>query len=104
MNIAVSADDKNLDSQVSEQFEQCIYLLIINVDDLSIVVIKNAELHTNSSNENLAKKILEYNCEAVITGTMNSLAFDILADAGVTRLMGFDCSVEEALELMNKRR
>jgi predicted Fe-Mo cluster-binding NifX family protein len=102
MNIAVAADGKNLDSEVSEKFEQCLYLLIINVDDKSIIVIKNDELHTVPSEKDLIAKVLQYDCEAVITGTMNSIAFDMFSDAGVTKLMGYDCLVKESLELMNR--
>lgn len=102
MNIAVAADGKNLDSQVSEQFEQCLYLLIINLNDLSIIEIKNDESHTISSIEDLANKVLKYDCEAIVTGTMNSVAFNIFSDAGVTKFLGSDCSVEESFERIKK--
>ena len=48
-------------------------------------------------------KILEYNCEAVITGNINQTAFNILADAYVTRYYGYGHSVKDALELSEKR-
>lgn len=103
MNIAVTAEGESLDSQVSEKFEQCFYLLIINVDDLTVTVIKKAELLGTSLAENLAHKILEFNCEAVITGDISQAAFNILADAFVTRYFGFGHSVKVALELSEKR-
>ncbi|MFA6941424.1 MAG: NifB/NifX family molybdenum-iron cluster-binding protein [Clostridiaceae bacterium] len=102
MNIAVAADGKNLDSKVSEEFEQCLYLLIVNMDDLGITAVKNNELSESSTGENLAKEVLKYDCEALITGKIKPLAFDILADACVTRFIGDHNLVQNALELMEK--
>ncbi|WP_406541801.1 hypothetical protein [Clostridium ljungdahlii] len=41
MNIAVAAEGENLNSIVSDKFEKCLYLLIVNMNDLSIKTIKN---------------------------------------------------------------
>lgn len=102
MNIAVAADGKSLASKVSEEFERCLYLLIVNMDDLSIRVIKNEELSENSSGENLAGEVLRYDCEALITGKIKPLAFNLLADAFVTRFLGVGRSVQNALDLMER--
>jgi predicted Fe-Mo cluster-binding NifX family protein len=99
MNIAVATEGKSLDSQVSEKFEKCVYLLVVNTNDLSITAINNDEL----SEENLANEILKHDCEALITGNIEETAFDILADACVTRFYGIGYSVEKALELMDNR-
>lgn len=101
MNIAVAAEGKSLDSKVSDEFEGCLYLLIVNMKDSSITVIEN-ELSERASGENLARAVLAYHCEALITGEIRSPAFNILADAYVTRLFGAGHSVEKALELMEK--
>jgi predicted Fe-Mo cluster-binding NifX family protein len=103
MNIAVAAEGKSLDSQVSEKFEKCLHLLIVNMNDLSITAIKNDESFGNSSGENLANEVLKYDCEALITGNIESTPFDILADAGISRFLGVGHSVQKALELMEKR-
>ena len=60
-------------------------------------------LSVPSPEENLALKVLEHNCEALITGTINQTAFNILADAQVTRYFGAGHSVKAALELSGKR-
>ncbi|MDV3428219.1 MAG: hypothetical protein LIR50_14575 [Bacillota bacterium] len=103
MNIAVAADGKSLDSKVSEKFEECLYLLIVNMDDLSITAIKNNEPE-NSSGENLAGEVLKHDCEALISGKIKQEAFNILADAYVTRYSGADNSVQNALEMMGKNK
>ncbi|WP_088227482.1 NifB/NifX family molybdenum-iron cluster-binding protein [Desulfosporosinus sp. FKB] len=102
MNIAVAADGKSLDSRVSEQFERCSYLLIVNMNDLSITVIKNNKSLEYSSAESLASEVLKHDCEALITGKIESLAFNILADANVTRFCSAGSSVQNALNLMEK--
>ena len=103
MNIAVTTDGESIDSQVSEKFELCLYLLIVNMNDLTITVINKDLLLGTSPEKDLAYKVLEYNCEAVITGNINQTAFDILADAFVTRYFGVGHSAKDALELSEKR-
>ena len=102
MNIAVAAEGRSLDSKVSDEFAGCLYLLIVNMKDLSITVIKNDHLSAGTSAENLARAVLSYHCEALITGEIRPPAFNILADAYVTRLLGAGHSVAKALELMEK--
>ena len=101
MYLAMAMDGKNLDSDVSQRFEACKYLLLVETDDLSIKVIENkAEL----SAESLAEKIIAAACEGVITGLFDQPeAFDILADACITRYLGTGHSGKAALDLMKKR-
>jgi predicted Fe-Mo cluster-binding NifX family protein len=99
MNIAVAADGQNLNSDVSEQFESCKYLLIVNMYELSIIAIKNED---DLSGEKLANEVVKYHCEAIITGKLNPKTFDILAEACVTRYLGLGHSVKNSLGLMEK--
>lgn len=102
MNIAITADGQSFDSKVSEEFERCFYLLIVNMDDSSITAIKNDKLSESSSAESLTSEVLKHDCEALITGKIKPLAFNILADAYVTRLFGAGILVQNALDLMEK--
>lgn len=104
MNIAVTANGESLDSQVSEQFETCSYILIVNMDDLTVTPISRNENSGTSPDEKLARIVLDYNCEAVITGNIYQTAFDILTDAFVTRYYGAGHSVREALELSENQK
>ncbi|MBP2625886.1 MAG: hypothetical protein H6Q68_597 [Firmicutes bacterium] len=99
MNIAVAADGQSLNSEVSEQFDSCKYLLIVNMNDLSVIAIKN---EGDSSGEKLANEVVKHDCELIITGKLNPTAFDILAEACVTRNLGAGHSVKNALDLMGK--
>jgi predicted Fe-Mo cluster-binding NifX family protein len=97
MNIAVTSDGENIHSIVSLEFEKCRSLIIIDVDNMSIrAVIGNAE----QNGTKIAREVIQYGCEALITGKMQSEAFNILADAYITRYEGAGSTVEEAIKLM----
>ena len=100
MYIAATSEGDNIDSVISERFEECKYLLIVNTDDLSIVAKKNEGEY---SEEQLAYDVLEHDCEAIITGALIPKTFDILANACITRYSGIGYSVKMALGLMEKR-
>jgi predicted Fe-Mo cluster-binding NifX family protein len=99
MNIAVIAEGNSLDSDVAQQFASCKCLLIVNMPDMSFTVVKN---EPGGSGETLAKKVLDFDCEAVISGLLPQAEFDILADAYITRYVGYGHSVRAALFLMDK--
>ncbi|HEY5556596.1 NifB/NifX family molybdenum-iron cluster-binding protein [Acetobacterium sp.] len=100
MVIAITSDGKTLETSVSQHFELCNYLLIVNTSGMSVKAIEN---ETGFSGEVLAKKIIDFNCEGIITGKLNRGEFDILADAYITRYLGSDHSGAKALDLMKKR-
>jgi len=99
MYIAVTTDGDNLESKVSSIFGACQYLLIVDMTDMSLKAIKNEGL---SRGETLAQKIVDLDCEAVITGDFAAGEFNILAEDYITRYYGFGYSGNEALELMDK--
>ncbi|MGE5627390.1 MAG: NifB/NifX family molybdenum-iron cluster-binding protein [Solirubrobacterales bacterium] len=104
MYIGVTADGNNLKSNVAETFEQCEYLLIIDVDNLNIKSIIENKKQEESDGLKLADEIIKNDCEAVITGKIQSSAFNILADAYITRFFGTGSSVEKTIELMDKNK
>ena len=99
MYIAVAAEGNKLTDKVSQSFDLCKYLLIVNMSDMSVNAIKN---ESHFSEEELSKKVIDFNCEAIITGNLNKTAFDILAEACITRYFGYGNSAGEALVLMEK--
>jgi len=101
MNIAISAAGPTLDSQVFDEFRHTPFLLIINVDTMKCTSIPHA-VHEDSDVA-LAKTILEYRCEAVITGKLGEEAFKILAEDHVTRYVGSGLTAGMALEAMEAR-
>jgi predicted Fe-Mo cluster-binding NifX family protein len=97
MLVAVSADGKDLSGAVSEKFETCRYLLIVETDDMSFDVFKNAE-----DAESLAGTVVGRDCEAVITGSFTPEIFNIIADACITRYGAAGLSVRDSIERMDR--
>lgn len=101
MNIAISAIGPGLDSPVSQEFKTTPFLLIVNMDTMECIGIPHVP--GEGSDQGLAGKILEYRCEAVITGKLEEAAFNILANDAVTRYLGVGMSAGAALEAMEAR-
>jgi predicted Fe-Mo cluster-binding NifX family protein len=98
MYIAVAADGINLISKVGD-LASCKYLLTVNMDNMDVNAIENSG---DPQGEALAHKVVDNNCEAIITGKLTSEAFEIIADNSVTRYYGRGYSVKEALALMDR--
>lgn len=109
MNIGVAADGPDLRSLVSEKLSQCNYLLIVNISDFApigmveIIQVNAIKRKDSDLGVDLANILVQYNCEASITGELSAEEFDILADACITRYFGADQPVVQALENMEKR-
>lgn len=101
MNIAISAAGPHLDSPVFDEFRNTPFLLIVNMDTMECTSIPHVP--SDGSDRKLAAKILEYRCEALITGTIGTAAFNILANDAVTRYVGRGLSAGAALEAMEAR-
>jgi len=97
MFVAVSAEGQALTSPVSAKFEECKYVLIVNMDNMDVETIENIGMETD-----LAQKIIDCDCEASITGELSSQTFEMLADACVTRYYGYGHTAKEAIVLMER--
>lgn len=97
MLIAVSADGGDLSSAVSQNFNTCRFLLLVETDTMTVTTFEN-----EGKGEPLAQLIAASDCEAVITGSFTPEVFNIIADACITRYKGDDMTVMEALDRMDK--
>jgi predicted Fe-Mo cluster-binding NifX family protein len=98
MNIGITSNGQTLASKVSKTFEFCKYLLIVDTENLNIISsIKNDK---EDRGNQLADEIIKHDCEAIITGDLNTPAFYTIADAQITRYSGLGYSVKEAIKLM----
>ena len=95
MLIAVTADGIDLAGAVSERFEICAYLLIVETDTMAV------EAFPNEGADSLTDKIVARDCEAVITGSFTAETFNIIADACITRYSGGGLTAGEALARMD---
>ena len=88
MYLAMSMDGKTLENNVSQQFETAKYLLVVDTTSLSVSAIENCE---SFSAESLAQKVIDLNCEGIITGAISDpQAFEILASKPHLDLMVTD--------------
>lgn len=101
MNIALTAHSSDPDSALFYEFAQAPWLLIINIETMECTPI--AHTVAADSDQELARTILRYNCEAVITGSLDEKAFDILADEGVTRYTASGMNCRQAIDSMQNR-
>ena len=99
MKIAVAADGNDLNSGVAEEFANCKYLLIVNMENLAIIVIENPG---DAAGVTLVNEVINHVCEGIICGKLKPEAFDLLVKACVTRFLGVGHSVRKALVLMEK--
>lgn len=97
MKIAFTTNESSIDAIVSKTFEGSNFLLVVETDDLSMKIYKK----TDNDGIDYAKKIIEEDCEAVITGTIEESAFEPIAAACVSRMKGTGYTVKDALALMN---
>ncbi len=99
MKIAVAAGGRTLEDRVPDSFEQSPYLLIVETDDGSWEVYQNPE--KDGAGLALTREIINQDCEAVISGSIEKPAWQELMIAQVTRYLAVDCSAGEALRLMD---
>ena len=97
MFIAVTTDGRDLQSAVSENYESCRFLLIVETDDRSFDAFENS-----GDIKALTDIVIERDCEAVITGNFTLETFNAIADACITRYDGNGLTAASALDSMDK--
>ncbi|MGI6492009.1 MAG: NifB/NifX family molybdenum-iron cluster-binding protein [Pelotomaculum sp.] len=96
MKIAVMANGCDEGSKVTEKFADAQWLLIADMEKKRIIeAIEKKDGDT--ANTELAKIIVERDCESVICGPIEKIPFEILAENHVTRSMGSGLTVIDAL-------
>jgi predicted Fe-Mo cluster-binding NifX family protein len=101
MKIAISTNKDNLDGTIEERFSISQFLLILEIDDDTLSMKLNKSYEFNISETDLARIIIQEDCEAIISGILSTDAFNILALGGVTRFDGTGLSAAEAIERMH---
>ncbi|MGI5900950.1 MAG: NifB/NifX family molybdenum-iron cluster-binding protein [Desulfitobacteriia bacterium] len=100
MKIAVATEGNSLDSLVAEEFEKCSHLLVVDFEDFSFEAYEN-NTDQDSFAMRIAKIVVDTDCEAVITGSIEQPAFDTFVIAQVTRYNGAGIPAKEALIKMD---
>lgn len=103
MKIASATNGNTLEDLVAEEFDNSKFLLIVETENMSFEVFSNAE-GRGGSGLTMAKKVIDSNCEAIISGSIGRPAFEEVALAQVTRYYGAGISTKEALYLMEDNK
>lgn len=101
MRIAITAADDNMNSPVFQEFATAPFLLIADDETMSCTPVRHEV--SPGSPVNLAKAILEFDCEVVITGRLEEDTFLILADNHVTRYAAAGMTAAQAVAAMERR-
>ena len=87
---------------IAPSFKETGYVVVADAESPQVPAEFDA---ASLSGEELARRIAEEDCEAVITGPIGDKPFRILADRfQITRYFGAGLSAKEALDLMNRGR
>ena len=103
MKIAVASDTATMEGPIPPAFEPSGYLLIVETDDGTFEAFENPD-GTGGSGMAMAREVVRRNCEALISGTLESEAFEELSGAQVTRYLAAGLEAGKALELMDMNR
>ena len=98
MKIAVTTNGRDLESTVTDEFEKSPCLLIIESDNGEVKTYDNDFL---TDGVEFAKTICQYDCEAVITGSIGQECFDTLLETQVTRYQGTGLTARDAMDKMD---
>ncbi|OGH98035.1 MAG: dinitrogenase iron-molybdenum cofactor biosynthesis protein [Candidatus Melainabacteria bacterium GWF2_32_7] len=100
MKIAITANGKDLNSNVDLRFGRAFGFIIYDMDNSAFVFIDNEQNLESAQGAGIqaAQNIVNQNVEALITGHCGPKAFKILSVAGINVYTGAEGSVKEAIE------
>ena len=99
MYIGIMTDRADMDGKIPALFAEASCLLIADAETGAVHAQYDREGNTDSD---FARRLIEYDCEAVLCGPIEKEAFLIIADEGcITRYNGVGLSAAEALKAMN---
>lgn len=100
MKIAVAAGSKKADAYIPKKLSTAKHLFIVDMEKFEVLRIYDAE--PLKRDVAFAKLVIEEDCEAIICGTINAEAFNILYLAGISRYDGMGKNVTEALKMLGR--
>ncbi len=100
MKIAVSAQGKDLDSNVDPRFGRAPYFIIIDPDTMEYEAVDNKQSLNmpQGAGVQAAMNIINQNVEVLLTGNCGPKAFKTLKAANVDVITGVKGTVREAVE------
>ncbi len=100
MRIAITAKGAGLGARLDPCFSGCHQLLLVDKDDRFDAWPREASSESGEQGLFLAKRLVEAGCDALITGVINPLAYDILHKGGINVYLAEAGSVIELVDLV----
>lgn len=99
MKIALTANNKSLDSEIDPRFGRCKFFLIVDIDTMDFETISNESAMTSGgAGIQAAQTIAKTGVKVVITGNVGPNAFQTLNAAGIKIYTGASGTVKEAID------
>ena len=102
MLIAAAADKADFEAKISGSLSYAEVFLIIGMEDTPETA-RIIRTDFGCSDKEMADMAVEANCEAMISGVLETEAFNILAGAQITRYNGAGLTVFESIKKMQGR-
>jgi predicted Fe-Mo cluster-binding NifX family protein len=103
LKIAIATDGTTFQSMIPFRYEDSSHLLIVNADTKEILQVIDTSV-SQDPHEYFAREIIKWDCEAVICGSLEKPAFEIIMMACITRYYGAGMQAEEAFDHMMKNQ
>lgn len=100
LHVAIMTTGSGMAGIVPKTFEEATHLLIVDAETMSVVNEIGSSIVAYSP-VYFAKKMDEYECEVVLCGTIEKPAFEVIAEAGITRMYAAGLDVLTAIRAMN---
>ncbi len=105
MKVAISAKDKNPETQVDPRFGRCSYFAIVDLDQEQWDFVPNPGLSSGGgAGTHAAQELVNKKVQVVLTGSAGPNAEAVLKAAGIEVYSGVNGTLQEALALYREGR
>ena len=99
MNIVISAQGQEFESQIDPRFGRCQYFVFVDPDDMTVEAVPNPNLQQGSGvGIRSAQLVCDKGAKAVLTGNVGPKAQQVLSTAGIEVVTGVTGTVRQAVE------
>lgn len=106
VKVCFPSDGKDLSTPLANSIERCSYLVIVDSNELNEVKILLNDVQTaaRGASIQIAQLIMNEHINAVIVHEVDSIAYNILAKAGIRIYLGTDGAIQENLDLFRQNK